>query len=54
MRRDISRIHEQLIQQKRILMLGDAGDETALSTDNKDLENTVRKVRELFPVTEQR
>ncbi len=54
MRRDIARMHEQLIQQKRILMLGDADDETALSTDNKDLENTVRKVRELFPGKEQR
>jgi mitochondrial fission protein ELM1 len=54
MRRDIARIHEQLIQQKRILMLGDAGDETALSMDNKDLENTVRRVRELFPGTELR
>ena len=53
MRRDISRIHSQLIQQKRILLLGDAGDETALSTHNKDLENTVRRVRQLFCKTEQ-
>lgn len=54
MRRDISRIHKHLIQQKRILLLGDDGDETTLSTDNKDLENTVRRVRELFCKTEQR
>jgi hypothetical protein len=53
MRRDITRIHENLIQQKRVLLLGDAGNETALSTDNKDLENTVRRVRELFCKTEQ-
>jgi len=54
MRRDITRIHENLIQQERILMLGDDSDETALSTDSNDLENTVRRVRELFPKTEQR
>jgi mitochondrial fission protein ELM1 len=54
MRRDISRIHENLIRQRRILLLGDAGDETARFTDNKDLENTVHSVRELFRKTEQR
>jgi mitochondrial fission protein ELM1 len=54
LRRDITRIHENLIQQQRILLLGDDGDETTLSTDNKDLENTVRRVRELFCKTEQR
>jgi mitochondrial fission protein ELM1 len=48
MRRDITRIHENLIQQKRVLLLDEAGDETTLYTDNKDLENTVRRVRELF------
>jgi len=60
MRRDITRIHENLIQQKRVLLLGkrvlllgDAGNETALSADNKDLENTVHRVRELFCKTEQ-
>jgi hypothetical protein len=53
LRRDITRIHANLIQQKRILLLGDAGDETALSMDNEDLENTVHRVRELFCKTEQ-
>jgi mitochondrial fission protein ELM1 len=53
LRRDISRIHANLIQQKRILLLGDAGDETALSMDNEDLENTVHRVKELFCKTEQ-
>ena len=53
LRRDITRIHANLIQQKRILLLGDAGDETALSMDNEDLENTVRRVRDLFCKTEQ-
>jgi len=48
LRRDISRIHEHLLQQKRILLLGDAVDDTALSIDNDDLENTVRKVRKLI------
>jgi mitochondrial fission protein ELM1 len=54
LRRDITRIHANLIQQKRILLLGDAGDATALSVDDKDLENTVRRVRDLFCKTEQR
>jgi hypothetical protein len=54
MRRDIKRIHESLIQQKRILLLDDAGDETALSMDDDDLKNTVRRVRGLFCKTEQR
>jgi hypothetical protein len=54
MRRDITRIHENLIQQKRILILGDDGNETALSKDNKDMESTVRRVRELFCKAEQR
>ena len=40
MRRDITRIHQHLIQQKRILLLGDAGDETALSMNDDDLKNT--------------
>jgi mitochondrial fission protein ELM1 len=53
LRRDITRIHENLIRQKRILLLGDACNEIALSTDNKDLENTVRRVRQLFCKTEQ-
>ena len=54
LRRDITRIHENLIQQQRILLLGDAGDETVLSADNDDLENTVRRVRDLFSNREQR
>ena len=53
LRRDITRIHENLIQQKRILLLGDAGDETALSVNDDDLKNTVRRVRELFDKIEQ-
>jgi hypothetical protein len=48
LRRDITRIHANLIQQKRILLLGDDGDETTLSMDGDDLENTVRRVRDLF------
>ena len=48
LRRDITRIHENLIQQKRILLLGDAGDETVVSAVDDDLQNTVRRVRELF------
>ena len=52
LRRDITRIHANLIQQKRILLLGDDGDETALSMDGKDLENTVHRVRKLFCKTE--
>jgi hypothetical protein len=54
LRRDITRIHENLIQQNRILLLGDIGDETALSVDGEDLENTVHRVRGLFCKTEQR
>jgi hypothetical protein len=54
MRRDIARIHENLIQQKRILMLGDDGNETTLSMNDDDLKNTVRRVRGLFCKTEQR
>ena len=45
MRRDITRIHENLIQQKRVLLLGDTGDETVVSTGDDDLQNTVRRVR---------
>jgi hypothetical protein len=52
MRRDIARIHENLIQQKRILMLGDDSNETALSMGDDDLKNTVRRVRGLFCETE--
>jgi len=52
LRRDISRIHANLIQQKRILLLGDSGNETALSMNDDDLKNTVRRVRELFCKTE--
>ena len=48
LRRDITRIHKNLIQQNRIILLGDAGDEIALSMDDKDMENTVHKVRKLF------
>ena len=48
MRRDITRIHENLIQQKRVLLLGDTVDETVLSACDKGLQNTVRRVRELF------
>jgi hypothetical protein len=54
MRRDIARIHENLIQQKRILMLGDDSNETALSMGDDDLKNTARRVRGLFCETEQR
>jgi mitochondrial fission protein ELM1 len=54
MRRDIARIHENLIQQKRILMLGDDSNEPALSIGDDDLKNTVRRVRGLFGETEQR
>jgi hypothetical protein len=54
LRRDITRIHENLIQQKRILLLGDGGDETVLPMDDDDLKNTVRRVRELFCTTERR
>ena len=53
LRRDITRIHENLIQQKRILLLGDTGDETALSMNDDDLQNTVRRVQGLFPRTKQ-
>jgi hypothetical protein len=49
MHRDITRIHGNLIQQKRVLLLGDTGDETVLSTGDDDLQNTVRRVKELFP-----
>jgi uncharacterized protein len=48
LRRDISRIHANLIQQRRVLLLGESGDETALSMNDDDLKNTVRRVRELF------
>jgi hypothetical protein len=48
MRRDITRIHENLIRQKRVLLLGDTGDETVVPTADDDLQNTVRRVRELF------
>jgi hypothetical protein len=48
MRRDITRIHENLIQQKRVLLLGDTGDETVVPTADDDLQNTVRRVQELF------
>jgi hypothetical protein len=54
MRRDIARIHENLIQQKRILMLGDDSNEPVLSMGDDDLKNTVRRVRGLFGETEQR
>jgi hypothetical protein len=51
--RDVTRIHQNLIQQKRVLLLGDTGDETVLSTGDDDLQNTVRRVRDLFCKTEQ-
>jgi hypothetical protein len=54
MRRDIARIHGKLIQQKRVLLLGDAGDETILPMGDDDLKNTVRRVRSLFCKTERR
>ena len=54
LRRDISRIHENLIQQNRILLLGEDGNETTLSMDDEDLENTVRRVKDLFRKTAQR
>jgi hypothetical protein len=54
MRRDITRIHQNLIQQKRISLLGDAGDETVLPVIDDDLKNTVRRVRGLFGKAEQR
>jgi len=51
LRRDITRIHKNLLQQKRILLLGEAGDETTLSMDDEDLENTVCRVKDLFQKT---
>ena len=51
LRRDITRIHANLLQQKRILLLGEAGDETTLSMDDEDLENTVCRVKDLFQKT---
>jgi uncharacterized protein len=48
LRRDITRIHKNLIQQQRIFLLGEEGDETSLTMDNEDLENTARRVKELF------
>jgi len=52
LRRDISRIHEHLIQQKRILLLGETGDETVLPMGDDDLKNTVTRVRGLFCKTD--
>ena len=54
MRRDITRIHKNLIRQKRLQMLGEDNIETARTAENKDMENTVRRVRELFRQTDQR
>ena len=48
LRRDITRIHEKLIQQKRVLLLGDTGDEIVQPVSDDDLKNTVHRVRALF------
>ena len=48
MRRDISRIHQRLLQQKRVSLLGDATPQTSIAANDSDLENTVGRVRALF------
>ncbi len=48
MRRDVTRIHRELMQQGRVFELGDNSDVPAQFAANGDLENTVGRVRALF------
>jgi len=49
LRRDITRIHENLMQQQRVLWLGDSGMTGNVAVGSEDMENAVQRVKALFP-----